>query len=243
VNGFVPLQGSSIPYSILGTSALVNGVPAPILGVGNVSGVELINFQVAWEAQGATIPPTALTTEPFIITKNPVSTVVVMNNGTASPPMRALFYPVQPAISTTDGIHAVAVRLDGSLVSTQNLARAGDVLTLYGTGFGPVTPQPATGTPSGVSKMNTAATFGIAGQNVVPFYSGLTPTAIGNVVYISGKPRPNLEPEAANSVACHPFLLAARCGPVACHPFLLAARCGRDIDPPVRRNRKQNLRD
>jgi uncharacterized protein (TIGR03437 family) len=162
VNGFVP-PSSNIPYSILGTSVLVNGVPAPILGIGNINGVEQINFQVPWEVQGAPIPAVPLTTEPFIITTNPVSTVVVMNNGTASPPMRVLFYPLQPAISTFDQIHAVAVRQDGSLVSAQSPAKAGDVLTLYGTGFGPVTPQQATGTPSGVSKMNTAATFGIAG--------------------------------------------------------------------------------
>lgn len=189
VNGIVPPNGPGVPYSIQGTSVLVNGLPAPILGIANVNGVELINFQVPWEVQGAPIPPMPLPTQPYIVTTNPAATVVVMNNGTASPPMRAPFFDVQPAISTIDGIHAVAVRLD-SLVSAQSPAKSGDVLTLYGTGFGPVTPHPATGAPAGVSRMNTTPTFGINGHNTVPQYAGLTPTATGlyqfNVVIPDG---------------------------------------------------------
>lgn len=179
VSGIVGPSGSSVPYSIQGTSVLVNGLPAPILGIANVNGVEVVNFQVPWEVQGAPIPPAPLANEPFIVTKNSVATVVVMNNGTVSPPMRAPFYNLQPAISTIDGTHAIAVRPDGSLVSAQSPARSGDLLTLYGTGFGPVTPQPATGAPGGVSKMNTTATFGVSGHNTVPQYAGLTPSSVG----------------------------------------------------------------
>jgi uncharacterized protein (TIGR03437 family) len=179
VSGIVQASGASFPYSIRGTSVLVNGLPAPILGIANVNGVEEINFQAPWEVQGAPIPSMPLPQEPFIITKNPVATVVVMNNGTASPPMRAPYYTLQPAISTIDGTHAIAVRPDDSLVSAQSPARPGDVLTLYGTGFGPVTPQPPTGAPAGVSRMNTTPTFGIGGRSSTPLYAGLTPTALG----------------------------------------------------------------
>lgn len=190
VNGIVGPSGSNVPYSIQGTSVLVNGLPAPILGIANVNGVEAVNFQVPWEVQGAPIPPAPLANEPFIVTKNAVATVVVVNNGTVSTPMRAPFYNLQPAVSTIDGTHAVAVRPDGSLVSAQSPAKVGDVLTLYGTGFGPVTPQPPTGTPAGVSKLNTTPTFGINGHNTVPQYAGLTPMSVGlyqfNVVVPDG---------------------------------------------------------
>ena len=179
VSGIIRASKSSVPYSIQGTSVLVNGLPAPILGIANVNGVESINFQVPWEVQGAPIPPIPMATEPFIVTNDPVASVTVMNNGTASPSWRGPFYVLQPAIFTTDGIHAVAVRPDGSLVTPQSPTRAGDVLKLCGTGFGPVTPQPPTGAPAGMSQMNTMPTFGINGHSTVPQYAGLTPSAVG----------------------------------------------------------------
>ena len=190
VSGIVQASGPGVPYSIRGTSVLVNGLPAPILGIANVNGVEAINFQVPWEVQGAPIPPVPMATEPFIVTNNPAASVVVVNNGTPSPAWRAPFYVLQPAISTTDGIHGVAVRPDGSLVSAQSPAQSGDILTLYGTGFGPVTPQPATGAPAGVSRMNTAPALGINGHNGLLQYAGLTPMTTGlyqfNVVVPDG---------------------------------------------------------
>jgi uncharacterized protein (TIGR03437 family) len=179
VSGIIRASKSSVPYSIQGTSVLVNGLPAPILGIANVNGVESINFQVPWEVQGAPIPPIPMATQPFIVTNDPVASVTVMNNGTASPSWRGPFYVLQPAIFTTDGIHAVAVRPDGSLVTPQSPTRAGDVLKLCGTGFGPVTPQPPTGAPAGMSQMNTMPTFGVNGRSTVPQYAGLTPSAVG----------------------------------------------------------------
>jgi uncharacterized protein (TIGR03437 family) len=179
VSGIIRASESSVPYSIHGTSVLINGLPAPIRGIANVNGVESINFQVPWEVQGAPIPPIPMATQPFIVTNDPVASVTVMNNGTASPSWRAPFYVLQPAIFTTDGIHPVAVRSDGSLVTPQSPTRAGDVLKLYGTGFGPVTPQPLTGAPAGMSQMNTMPTFGVNGRSTVPQYAGLTLSAVG----------------------------------------------------------------
>lgn len=181
VNGIVQPSGDTLPYSLHGTAVMVNGIPAPIFGIANVNGQELINFQVPWEIQGEPIPPQAGLTL-VVVTAKPAVTIVVVNNGALSPPMRALFSDIQPAIITSDGTHAVAVHGDYSLVSRQNPARPGDAIVLYGVGFGPVTPLPATGAPSGGSPpsiMTPNPIVGIAGHNATVQFAGLTPTAVG----------------------------------------------------------------
>jgi uncharacterized protein (TIGR03437 family) len=181
VNGVVQAPGGSLPYSLRGTSVLVNGIPAPIFGIANVAGQEQINFQVPWEIQGEPNPPQA-GLSPITVTKDPAVSVIVVNNGVLSPPLRALFSNVQPAIITTDGTHAVAVHADYSLVTNQNPARPGDVITLYGVGFGPVTASPATGAPAGGSPpsiMNPNPVVGIGGHNASVLFAGLSPGSVG----------------------------------------------------------------
>ncbi len=181
VNGVVLPSSRALPYSLRGTSVLVNGVPAPIFAVANVNGQEQINFQVPWEIQGEPIPPQAGLT-PITVTKDPSVSIVVVNNGAVSPALRALYSDVQPAIITTDGTHAVAVHSDYSLVTSQNPARPGDFITLYGVGFGPVTPSPATGAPAGASPpsiMNPNPIVGIAGHNATVQFAGLSPGSVG----------------------------------------------------------------
>jgi uncharacterized protein (TIGR03437 family) len=159
----------------------VNGIPAPIFAVANVNGQEQINFQVPWEIQGEPIPPQAGLT-PITVTKDPSVSIVVANNGAVSPAMRALFSNIQPAIITSDGTHAVAVHADYSLVTGQNPARPSDVITLYGVGFGPVTPSAATGAPAGGSPpsvMTPNPVVGIGGHNAMVQFAGLSPGSVG----------------------------------------------------------------
>jgi uncharacterized protein (TIGR03437 family) len=181
VKGVVQAPSVPLPYSLRGTSVLVNGFPAPIFAVANVNGQEQINFQVPWEIQGETIPPqTALSL--ITVAANPSVSIVVVNNGAISPALRAFSYGIQPAIITSDGTHAVAVHTDYSLVTSQNPARPGDVITLYGVGCGPVTPLPATGAPAGISPpsiMNPNPIVGIAGHNAKVQFAGLSPGAVG----------------------------------------------------------------
>jgi uncharacterized protein (TIGR03437 family) len=181
VTGVVQAPSGPLPYSLRGTSVLVNGIPAPIFAVANVNGQEQINVQVPWEIQGEPIPPQA-GLSPITVTKDPSVSIVVVNNGALSPPMRALFSAIQPAIITTDGTHAVAVHADYSLVTGQNPARTGDVITLYGVGFGPITPSPATGAPAGGSPpsiMNPNPLVSIAAQNATVQFAGLSPGSVG----------------------------------------------------------------
>ncbi|MBZ5608923.1 MAG: hypothetical protein LAP38_11730 [Acidobacteriia bacterium] len=171
VNGVVSASTSVLPYSIHGTSVLVNGVPAPLYAIANVNGQEQINFQMPWEVRGLDVPYTV-----------PAATIVVVNNGSVSTAMRAFFLPTFPAIVTSDGKQAVAVHSDYSLVTSQNPAHPGDAITFYGTGFGPVTPLPATGAPAGsspASTMNPMPSATINAHNAAVLFAGLSPGSVG----------------------------------------------------------------
>jgi uncharacterized protein (TIGR03437 family) len=184
VNGVIEASTSPLPFSIHGTSVLVNGKPAPIFAIANINGQEQINFQIPWEAQGITIPilpGDQLFQNPPEPTQSKVS-IVVVNNGAVSPALRTPFFDTQPAIITSDGTHAVAVHADYSLVTSQNPARPGDVITLYGIGFGPVTPSPTTGAPAGSSPpsvMNPNPTVSISAQNATLLFACLSPGSVG----------------------------------------------------------------
>lgn len=176
VDGVVQPSAGGLPATLQGTSVLVNGIPAPLFALAKINGQEQINFQVPYEVKGQS-----------------TATVVVVNNGSLSSPLRARVYDVQPAIITTDGSHAVAVHSDYSLVTSQRPARHGDVITFYGTGFGPVLPLPATGEPaasSPLSTMNPAPVVAIGGRNSTVQFAGLTPGFAGlyqfNVVVPDG---------------------------------------------------------
>jgi uncharacterized protein (TIGR03437 family) len=197
VSGIIQASTIPLPYSLQGTSVLVNGVPAPIFAIANVNGQEQINFQVPWGIQGAPIPR-ELTT-PFITTSKPVVSIVVVNNGVSSPPMRAYFYDVQPGIITSDGTHAVALFPDNSVVTNEHPARPGDILTLYGVGFGPTSFIPPTGTAAGsapLSEISPKPSFGIGGRSGVVQFAGLSPGYVGlyqfNVVVPEGTGTGNL---------------------------------------------------
>jgi uncharacterized protein (TIGR03437 family) len=143
VNGVVQASTPVLPYSINGTSVIVNGVPAPLYGVANINGQEQINFQVPWDIQGLVVPYNTI----------PAVSIVVVNNGAVSPALHAFFHDTFTAIITYDVKQAIAAHSDYSLVT--NPAHSGEVITLYGTGFGPVTPLPATGVPPGSSQLST----------------------------------------------------------------------------------------
>ncbi len=181
VNGVVQAPAGPLPYSLRGTSVLANGVPAPIFAIANINGQEQINFQVPWEIQGEPNPPQPQLS-PIIVTANPAVSIVVVNNGVLSPALRAQFLDVQPAIITSDGTHAVAVHTDYSPVTSQNPARPGAVITLYGVGFGPVTPLPATGARAGSSPpsvINPNPTVSINAHNATVLFAGLSPGSVG----------------------------------------------------------------
>jgi uncharacterized protein (TIGR03437 family) len=154
VNATAPL-----PLSSNGTVVTFNGSPCPLLYVSATQ----INAQVPAEA----FPGPA--------------TVAVSYNGTsASATIQVI--AASPGFFTANGL-AIAQHEDYSFVTIANPARAGEIVTFYGTGIGPVSPavasgQPAPGSPNlAVSTTTYSATIG--GTNARVNFLGLTPTLTG----------------------------------------------------------------
>ena len=109
----------------------VNNVAAPISSVANLNGVQQLTFQVPCEvAPAASVP----------ITIN-----VGGGTGTANMPIQAATPGIFETVMSDNSRRAVAIRPDGSFVSLQNPARPGDVVRVYVTGLGPVSPAAVTG--------------------------------------------------------------------------------------------------
>jgi uncharacterized protein (TIGR03437 family) len=158
-----PTFGSNgrLNTTMTGAQVTVNGTPAPIFySMPSQLGVEI---------------PTELT--------GTSATVRVTVNGQASALATISLSPVSPGIFTVtaDGQEAGAfTHIDGSLVTPQNPAHAGEVVILYATGLGQVTPSVPTGAlPSGVSRTVAAATLTIDGITVIPDFAGLSGCCVG----------------------------------------------------------------
>ena len=127
----VGLAGGPLPTSYQGVEVLFDSNLAPIYAVANQNGQEQITVQV----------PCNLASP---------GTVSVTIRGTASTTVTGVqVNRVQPGIfETSDGPgqrrYAVLLRPDGSYVTNANPARRGDVLRMFVTGLGAVTPETAT---------------------------------------------------------------------------------------------------
>jgi uncharacterized protein (TIGR03437 family) len=144
-----------------GAQVTVNGILAPFFySSPNQLGVEI---------------PTELT--------GAAATVQVTVNGQASAPQPIVMAPVSPGIFTftSDGKGAGAfTHVDGSPVTEQNPAHAGELVILYATGLGQVTPSVPTGTlPGGASATAAPATLTIDGITVAPDFAGLAGCCVG----------------------------------------------------------------
>ncbi|MBZ5625266.1 MAG: hypothetical protein LAQ69_42180 [Acidobacteriia bacterium] len=104
---------------------------------------------------------------------------------------------VQPAVysqdSTGTGLGAVQDFKTGRLNSTAQPARAADVLIVYCTGLGTVSPPVALGgVATGPTPTDQPATVNIGGKSAQVLYSGLTPNYVGlyqiNIIMPSGVP-------------------------------------------------------
>ena len=109
--------------------------------------------------------------------------VAVSVGGQSSLPQTILIEPVSPGIfsRTGDGRGAGAVtHADGSPLTAQNPARAGELLILYATGLGQVTPPVPTGSlPAGASRAVAPVTVIIDGISVTPDFAGLAGCCVG----------------------------------------------------------------
>lgn len=177
--GVIAASGFPLPTEIDGISVELGGRRVPLYSVSKVNGVEQINFLSPYD-----LAPSAPTGLDFIH-------VIVNNNGNSSLPLivqlledRKDIPKVIARFFLQDNGDAQAVHAsDGSLITKENPARRGEVITLFGTGFGPVQPPVRAGDaapaePRSWTLSVPSVRFGDAAADDVIF-CGLTPGLAG----------------------------------------------------------------
>lgn len=133
-----------LPYTVAGVSVTIGGIPAPIFYVGNSNGQQSVTIQVPFEVPASTVP----------------ITIAVAGGGSTSAFVTIL--PVAPGVFETAGAdgrkRVVALRPNGTVVTTANPAARGENVRVYLTGLGNVTPGVPTGSfsPSGPDPVVTS---------------------------------------------------------------------------------------
>ena len=164
-----------LPRELASTSVKVNGIAAPLIFVSPGQ----INFQVPFEVPqgtglvqvtregqaGNTVSATVLNRSPGIFRLGIGEYGVVVNASQGN-------FPIPPALAPP-GLNAAT-------------ARPGDVLVVYATGLGPVTPRVGTGEAASADPLNRSvdtpfvnfsqSPFGLVGT---PLFAGLTPGFVG----------------------------------------------------------------
>jgi uncharacterized protein (TIGR03437 family) len=145
-----------LPYLVANDKVTVNNIPAPIFNVANVNGQQQITFQVPCETTAGTSIPVTVNTAGG----GSASTTITLQ--AASP---GLFTNID-----SDGTaRVVAVKPDGTFVRAQtaadpagNPALRGQIIRVYATGLGPVSPTVATNAfaPLGVDATVTGTVVG-----------------------------------------------------------------------------------
>lgn len=166
--------------TLAGTQVLVNGTPAPLFFVSSGQ----INFQM-----------------PYGLTAGQVVPVQVMSGAVASNIRSVTVATYAPRLLSfsafiTGGYGVIVNNVDGSLPlpSGTNVpgflthpAKPGDVLTIYGIGFGQTNPAATAGLAASSTTLqsvsNVTSVFGggpsVTAVPATPSFAGLTPTAVG----------------------------------------------------------------
>ncbi len=162
--GIVTASSLPLPTSLNGSFVSFNGQNAPLFAVANVNGGEQINFQV---------PP---------VGSSGAKIMIAGLNNTLGVPIAINLQAFQPGIFMVDGKRGAVQHANGQLVTPSNPAVKGEVVVVYATGLGPVTPDPGWGNPAAVTPLsytNTVPTATVGGQAAQVQFSGLTPGFVG----------------------------------------------------------------
>ena len=154
-----------LPHSIQGASVTIGGRAAPVFFVSP----HQINFQVPWELFGQTQTSLQVTTPAG--TSGPVT----ISLSAASPSIFTLD-------STGGGQGVVTISSTGQLAVAATPATRGQYITIYCTGLGIVSNQPATGATAvaePVSSTLANATVTIGGVPATVNFAGLAPDFVG----------------------------------------------------------------
>jgi uncharacterized protein (TIGR03437 family) len=166
------LAGSlPLPTSLGGVSLQINGTPAPLFAVSPTQ----INFQIPWEVMGQA--QASLTVTVNGVTSN----AATVNLATYSPGLFSL---------NQQGTGQGAILIGGTPMfaapvgtfPTSRPARQGEFVTIFCTGLGPVTNQPASGAAVPTvpqSLTTTLPTVTVGGMSASVSFSGLAPGFVG----------------------------------------------------------------
>src|SRR5581483_8994608 len=133
-----------------------------------------INVQVPWELAGQTS-----------------AQLQIVYNGAAAGSLTVPVAPAAPGISVIENS-------DGTVNSPSNPARAGDFISIYGTGGGAMTPAGATGgvwPSSPLSGMQQAVSVAIGDRQAQVLYAGSAPTLATGYFQVNAL----VPPDAGNS--------------------------------------------
>jgi len=166
VTGIVLSSGNPVPTQLSGTSVLWGGVASPLVAVANVNGSEQINLVVPYEVTGQASAP-----------------VTINNNGAVSTLPNVTVSPTLPGVFTVDGsAGAILHGVGNQLITAQSPAQPGEIVVIYATGLGPVSPTPATGAlaPGDILALSvTNPTVTVGGLDAPVQFSGLAPGYAG----------------------------------------------------------------
>jgi uncharacterized protein (TIGR03437 family) len=118
-----------LPFNLAGTQVTFNGVPAPLL----YSSDGQINAIAPWEIQGAS-----------------TANVCVVFQGSSTNCVTLDVSNTAPGIFSLPSGYAAAVNQDGTINSPQNPATVGSIVSIYVTGLGPLSSEPADGSVVGL---------------------------------------------------------------------------------------------
>ena len=163
-----------LPASLADTRVWFDTLPAPLFLVSP----NQINAQVPFEVNTGTVQLT------------------VTSGDLASVPLPLLISPCRPGIFTVDGRTGLVFNsATGKLVSASEPAKPQDMLVIFATGLGPVSPPVPSGVaapPEVLSSVSAPVVVTIGGVEVVPTFAGLAPGLVGvyqiNVAMPGGLP-------------------------------------------------------
>ncbi len=153
------------PYTLAGTTVMVNGMPAPLYAVAGLEGWDQVNLQAPYETEG--------------------EVTVLVQRGTASAAVTGIpDFAVQPGLFTVDGVYAAAQHAaDYAPITEANPARPGEAIVLWATGLGRSIPPVATGAPGPGEPLSVAASrVRVFTSGAVEFdmlFAGLAPRLVG----------------------------------------------------------------
>jgi uncharacterized protein (TIGR03437 family) len=167
VSGILLASSLPLPTSLGGTSVSISGIQAPLFAVANVGGREQINLQVPYEITGQT-----------------TVSIQVNANGVLSNTVQVSVMQAHPGIFTVDGaVGAILHGIGNAPVTASNPALPNEVILIYATGLGPVSPAPRTGygAPGAepLARTMITPTVTIRGVNAPVQFSGLAPNYVG----------------------------------------------------------------